>query len=261
MVYFIAETWAIQQATATIAEGYPELVRFVRCIEYSQLLSFDSLPFGTYIFTGTVDFNADRRELAMLVEKRVRQWDGKFRILNSPFLGRNVDLRLKESLAGELVTDVRSFPKGETAFQKINAPGSTGFADNAEELALALTDQILSGTDPNRIALLQADEVKNQVLIYGQNCLSLAGNQPISSHFAAKFGLDIFSLEFTDKSNAIAISDRLGDILPPTRPGSPLSRYITEAVSALDTIRDSSSVSIGLSWQSLATAIGLKSSS
>lgn len=261
MVYFIAETWAIQQTTATIAEGYPELVSMVRCVEYSQLLSLDSLPAGTYIFTGTVDFDADRRELAMLVEKRMRQWDSKFRILNSPFQSRNVDIRFKESLAGELLTDVRTLLKDETTLQKINAPGSKGFANNAEDLALALSDLILSGTDPSRIALLQADEVTNQVLIYGQNCLSLAGNQPISSNFAAKFGLDIFSLEFTSQGKAIAISDRLGDVLPPTKPGSPLSRYITEAVSALDTIRDSSSVSIGLIWQSLATAIGLKISS
>lgn len=159
------------------------------------------------------------------------------------------------------MTDVRTFPKVETAFQETKTPGSKGFANNAEELALALSELILNGTDPNRIALYQADEVTNQVLIYGQNCLSLAGSQPVSSPFAAKFGLDVFTVEFTDLGKAIAISDRLADILPPTRPGSPLSRYITEAVSALDTIRDSSSVSIGLSWQSLATAIGLKSSS
>lgn len=101
MVYFVAETWSIQQATTTIAEGYPELVKMVRCVEYSQLLSLDSLPSGTYIFTGTIDFDADRGELAMLVEKRMRQWDGKFRILNSPFQSRNVDARFKESLSGD----------------------------------------------------------------------------------------------------------------------------------------------------------------
>lgn len=261
MVYLVAETWSIQQATTTIAEGYPELVRIVRCVEYSQLLSLDSLPTGTYIFTGTIDFDADRRELAICVEKRMRQWDRRFRILNSPFLSREVSIRFKESLGGELVADIRTLPKHDIAYQKINVPGSKGFADNAEELALALSDLLLKGTDPSRIGLFQTEEVTNQVLIYGQSCLPLSCTKPISQSLATKFGLDVFSLEFTDQDKVVAISDRLGDILPPTKAGSHLSRYITETMATLDTIRDSSSVSIGPSWQSLAIAIGLKSSS
>ena len=262
MVCFIADQSAIQRATRTLTDGYPQLVPAVRFVEYSQLLSLESIPPGTYVFTDTIKFDADRRTLAVLVEKQMRQWDSKYRIVNSPLMTREAIIHLKENLAGRLMSDLKPASKlNATLVQNILAPGTGAPATDSADLASSISDLLLSGTDPSQIGLFKGELEPNHVLILGRSCLPLSGKVPVSSAFVAKFGMDFLSLEFTQvdgKEFAIALSDHLDDLFPATKAGSPISKAIAQAILSLDTPRESESISLKPSWQALAQAIDLK---
>ncbi|MBC8066425.1 MAG: hypothetical protein H7Y17_16455 [Chlorobia bacterium] len=262
MVYFVGDSLAIEEAMATISQGYPGLDRTARFIEYSQLLSLATLPSGTYVFTGTVDFDDGRRELSIQVERHMRQQGDKFRVLNSPLQSRAVSECFKTCFAGNLLSDASiKNVRGSRIVQPIHGLGHHEVAMDSDELPFCIAELVLRGVEPHEIGLFESLEGVTHVLIYSSLCMQLAGTSQISPTFASRFSLDVFGLEFAvigKAERAIAISDRLADILPRTKPGSPIAMGITKAVLGLDSIQASDPVISRWNWQALGNSLGLK---
>lgn len=262
MVYFVADSRSIQEATSNFSEGYPELAGIARFIEYSQLLSLNALPSGSYIFAGTVDFDDDRRELSILVERHMRQQGDQFRVFNSPLQSGTVSDQFKTCFAGILLCDARiKIVHWPRTVQPIYRLGHREVAEDSDELPLYIAELVLRGLNPQEIGLFESLEEVSHLLVYSSLCMKLDGPTLVCPTIPSAFSLDVFSLEVAvvgGKEGVIAISDRLTDILPPTKSGSSLSQAITSAVLELNTVRTSDPALSRWNWQSLGASLGLR---
>jgi hypothetical protein len=262
MICFVAGKRDITETISRIGESYPTLATNVRFIEYSQLLSMETLPTGTYVFTDTLAMYPPRRELAMLVERQMLEHHNKFRILNPP------------SLAPQMADGLDGKPLSQVNLHSIELPlvaRNCTFAaersteiEGQENLSLYLAEMILNGIDSDRIMLAPPRDLVSIALHYGGRCIDLGKPSSLSAEIVAKGGLDVFCLataEQNGKDYVQAVTNRLTDILPSAKRHAPLCQEVTEAILALDTVAPADPIPLGLGWESLARAMKLTSPS
>jgi hypothetical protein len=265
MVCFVADALSIEETSSRIADSYPGLAASVRFLENSQLLGMESAPTGTYVFTDMIHSEESRRNLAILVERKLMEHLDMFRILNSPLSSGRAKLAFWAGLKGVPLTGARlkALTRPLLVRSMTELGESVAEVSDNEELSALLGERVLNGDDPKVLALVPPSSATAIALVYGDGCLTLAGNAPPTPTFINQFGLDVFGVEYSvaeSRESATAIGDRLTDLFPRCRPNTQLSQAITEAVRGLDTVRSNKVVALSIGWEEMSKALKLSTS-
>lgn len=249
-----------------VSQDYPGLTDGVRFVEYSQLLSLAELPPGTYIFTDTITFDARRRELAVLVEKRMLERGNAFRILNSPFRGSQARARFEHLFPGQFLARAKfkSRQLGEIKNRYLVESVAVDLDSEVDDEAAHLADVLLDGGNPDHLGLTANLPIDSIEFIFADRRLSIGGTDPLPKQAIDSFGLDVFAVGRATQNGLahfVAIGDSVFDILPSQGGDTSLARAITESIIGLDTVKSGAPIPLNVGWEAIAKAMRLKSPS
>lgn len=261
MIYFVADYVSMEAAARRLNEGYSALGDRVRFIEYSQLLTVDCLPGGSYIFTGTTSWNPEQAKLARYAEKVMDSSEGPFRIFNRPSALTSRSTNIHRWQAGRAVSAIHSEPSNYPCQLRTvdrHRPLRPACLDQ-NELAKDIAQVILEGLPLDSIRLVGSEVPTSQALLIGTQLVSTSGPGGLPTWIHA-IGFDVVSLEYqvnAQSPSIIVASDHLTDILPAIGSNTSLSDWLCAAYLQLEFLGPDDPTPLPTSMDELAAVLGI----
>lgn len=261
MIYFISDFTSIEEAIRRIGSCYPDLTACVRFFEYSALLTRSEFPTGTYVFTGTLGFGAERLVLALSVERTLDRHSKGVTLLNRPSRLASSSLLVRGAIGGMKLKEASNHSERGFQVRVWNRPANRPTSScSGNDLALAISEEILTGAAPEDIRLWAGDPLSTTFLVIQGNPILLTSGHEFPRAYATGFGFDLICLESSDRQ-LISATDDLDHVIPRVVPGSRLAMELIKFIASLDTPIEGEFEVTPLESSELAQALNLSGSS